>query len=239
MVVAVMASIGGLVLLAIGGLRGDVQSDVSVYEMRVLHDAIESFRRDTGYYPKQGPFALTTDGGVVDVTNAAHWPAFLASATSAERQNWFYHPANFYQLVLAQSPLNGTGHSLETFRPQAGRGWRGPYLKDGAAGTVVGDAGQYVPGSHAHTPASWSPGDWSGVGGTSVENMIFVCDAQMGKPGDFPVRQLGEAIGYAEFGRPYLYFLDGNTAWLVGMGPDRTYQGGTAVSDDVVLYIAE
>ncbi len=61
----------------------------------------------------------------------------------------------------------------------------------------------------------------------------------MGKPDNFPVRQLGEAVGYAEFGRPYLYFLAGNSTWLVGMGPDRTYQGGTAVSDDVVLYIAE
>ena len=238
-VVAVVAVIGGLVVLALGGLRGKVQADVSGYEMRAMHDAIKAFRRDTGYYPKQGPFALTADGGQVDPTNASHWPSFLAAATSVQRTNWFLHPGNFYQLVLAQSPLNGTGHVLETFRPQTGRGWRGPYLKDGAAGTVAGDAGQYDPASHAHTPASWNPGDWNGVGGTSVANMIFVCDAQMGKPGDFPVRQLGEVTGYAEFGRPYFYFLSGSAAWLVGMGPDRTYQGGSAASDDVVLYISE
>jgi len=238
-VVAVVAVIGGLVVLAIGGLRAKVQTDVSVYEMRSLHDAIKAFRRDTGYFPKQGPFALTTDGGLIDTTNAAHWPSFLSAASSSDRKNWFLHPGNFYQLVLAQSPLNGTGHVLETFRPQTSRGWRGPYLKDGAAGTVAGDAGQYDPASHAHTPASWNPGDWNGVGGTSVANMIFVCDAQMGKPGDFPVRQFGEVTGYAEFGRPYFYFLSGSAVWLVGMGPDRIYQGGTVASDDVVLYIAE
>ena len=249
MVVAIMATIGGMVFLSVSGLSDDVESEASVREMRTLHDAIKAFRRDTGYYPKQGPFALTSDGGAVDVNNSAHWPWFLESATSTQRQDWFHHPANFYQLVLAQSPLNGTGHVLETFRPQTGRGWRGPYLKDGVA--VVGHAGQYDPASHAHTPADWSPTDWNGVGGTSiVQSLVYVCDAEISQTGDFPVMLRAELLKdledppvpyeyFAKYGRPYFYFLSGSAAWLVGMGPDRTYQGGTAASDDVVLYIAE
>jgi hypothetical protein len=42
-----------------------------------------------------------------------------------------------------------------------------------------------------------------------------------------------------KWGRPYLYFHDADTRWLVSMGPNGEYDGLAAGSDDLELYITE
>jgi prepilin-type N-terminal cleavage/methylation domain-containing protein len=238
-VVSIIAIIGGLVIFSMGDVRQSVQQRASSYEIRTLHDAIKAFRRDTGYYPKQGPFALTIDGGEIDAANAAHWPNFLSLASTTERQDWFYHPANFYQLILPESPLQGSTHTLSNFRPSTGRGWRGPYIKDGAVRLAVGESAVFNPNTDSHTPSNWSQGSWNGVGATNATNIPVICDAQMGQTVLFKIRQFNELTTLSEYGRPYMYFIATNSVWLVGMGPDREYQGGTSASDDLVLYLSE
>ena len=126
MVVSLLAIVGGAIVYSMTGIRSKVAEDLSNAEVSTVYEAIKKFRRDTGYYPKQGPFALTSFGGEIDPGNADHWPAFCRTKKFRRADQRFNHPANFYQLVLGKSPLESTGHALESFSIQTGRGWRGP-----------------------------------------------------------------------------------------------------------------
>ncbi len=247
MVASLLAMVGGAIIFSLGNAREGVSEDLSDYEIRTIHDSIRKFKRDTGFYPKQGPFALTSNGGVIDPANASHWPAFLASASTAERTNWFNHPANFYQLIMADSPLQSTGHALESFNRQTGRGWRGPYIKDGVVRFVVGDAEEFDVTADAHTPANWTTSSWAGTGTPLVTDLVLLCDPFVGDTSAFPIREFGDedptsglhGTAISDFGRPYTYFISGTSIWLVGMGKDRQYQGGSATSDDQLVYLVE
>ena len=247
MVVSLLAIVGGAIIYSLGGVREKVSQDLSNYEVKTIHDAIRQFKQDTGYYPKQGPFALLANGGAIDPANADHWPPFLASATAVERTKWFNHPANFYQLVLVSSPLQNTGHALAGFNRQTSKGWRGPYLKDGVVRIIVGDAAEFDPVGNAHTPATWTSSTWNPMATPVVNNLVFVCDAFIGETSTIAVRQFGELDGASglygtpvtQFGRPYCYFESNASVWLVGMGADRIYQGGSASSDDELTYLVE
>ena len=76
-VVTLLALVGGAVIYSQGKVRKELGERLSDYESSTLHKALKQFRRDTGYYPKQGPFALLAQGGEIDPGNADHWPAFL------------------------------------------------------------------------------------------------------------------------------------------------------------------
>lgn len=247
MVVTLLSMVGGAIIYSLGNVREEMGKDLSDYESSTLHKALKQFRRDTGYYPKQGPFALLAQGGKIDPANSDHWPVFLSDKSSADRTAWFNHPANFYQLILADSPLKSTDHSLKSFNIQTGRGWRGPYIKDGVVSIIVGDAEEYDPVADAHTPNNWTNSSWNAGGTPRVTDLVLLCDPFMGETSNFPVRQFGdkdEATGLhgtsvGEFGRPYLYFQSDSAVWIVGMGTDRTYQGGIASSDDELVYLVE
>ena len=249
MVVALLSLVGGAIIYSLGNVREKIGERLSDYESSTLYKALKRFHRDTGYYPKQGPFALESPGGPgrIDPSDTDHWPAFLADKSAAERTAWFNHPANFYQLVLAESPLKSTGHVLESFSIQTGRGWQGPYIKDGVVRIIVGDAEEYDPVADAHTPNNWTNSSWNAGGTPRVTDLVLLCDPFMGETSNFPVRQFGdkdEATGLhgtsvGEFGRPYLYFQSDSAVWIVGMGTDRTYQGGIASSDDELVYLVE
>ena len=247
MVVTLLSLVGGAIIYSLGNVREEMGKDLSDYESSTLHKALKQFRRDTGYYPKQGPLALLAQGGEIDPANSDHWPVFLSDKSSADRIAWFNHPANFYQLILRDSPLNSTGHSLESFNIQTGRGWRGPYIKEGVGSIIVGDAEEYDPVADAHTPNNWTNSSWNAGGTPRVTDLVLLCDPFMGKTSSFPVRQFGEkdeatglhGTSVGEFGRPYLYFQSDSAVWIVGMGTDRTYQGGIPSSDDELVYLVE
>ena len=247
MVVSLLAIVGGAIVYSMTGIRSKVAEDLSNAEVSTVYEAIKRFRGDTGYYPKQGPFALTSLGGEIDPEIAAHWPAFLSDKNSTQRTKWFNHPANFYQLVLSDSPLKSTGHALESFSIQTGLGWRGPYIKDGVVSLVVGDAEEYDPVVDAHTPNSWLNSSWNGEGTPLVTDLVLLCDPFIGETDNFPVRKFGDkdvvtglhGTAFPGFGRPYMYFPTDSAVWIVGMGADRAYQGGIASSDDQLVYLVE
>lgn len=205
-------------------------------EMVRIASAIKLFKQDTGYYPKQGPFDLDT-AAPAGAISLASLPV-EAGLTDPERTRWFYSPANFYQLTRNASPLATTGHVLEDWSPDTGRGWRGPYLKGFSDGFVDIRAG-INDGTAAGNPGG------NPLAGDDIPDVIGIAD---------PFQFLPEAVGagtlldWAEiprlpgprdfeketWGRPYLLFGLDTQPWLVSMGADGAYGPG---GDDVVLDI--
>lgn len=80
------------------------------HEMQQIRQAVLQFREDTGYFPRQGPFASL----------ASQAPAAWDSVPELLRH------ADVDQLV--ENPLEGTSHPLADWNADTARGWRGPYL---------------------------------------------------------------------------------------------------------------
>ncbi len=226
-------------------------------EMQEIAQAIRQFRQDTGYYPKTGPFALVDDGGEVAL---ADLPAH-AGTSDTEKTAWFYSPANFSQLGGAESvkdsvnPLSGTGHQLEEWDTETGRGWRGPYLKGFAEG-YVNISDDLNDGSSAGDSAG-SPLET--VDATEVPNIPGLADPFEWRP-DSSTGYLAwssEVDGETRdsWGRPYLLFGLDKADVVVGPGSDGIYgtsddekvsgpvllsfgsDGKYATDDDIILEI--
>lgn len=239
-VVLVLAVIAGGVIFNLTGTQINTIEKISRGEIATIASAIEAFKRDTGYFPKDGPFDLTTNGGTIDPDDADHWPDFLSSASASERTDWFNHPANFYQLTFRTSPLESTGHKLAEMQISSGRGWNGPYIKD--AGEFV-SAGTFNPVTHSHTPKTWTDETWDPTSGTIIEKIPAVFDPNDQTVGIFAV-ELTNGATPNSWGRPYFYFLSGNSCWLVSLGKNGIYEGGVNEGtangkDDVVHYVTK
>jgi len=152
-VVAILAIVGGGVIVALAGVQGDAEMTVARAEMEQVREAIARFRADTGELPKHGPFALVDEGGKIDPADPDHWPEALAGANATERTEWFEHPANLYQLFEHRGDadnlllvagcferiLDPGADPNQTWNAATGRGYRGPYLgRDGAARAIDG-----------------------------------------------------------------------------------------------------
>ena len=248
-VVAILAIIAGGLIVNLSGILDSTSEDLSGSELTTLREALGSFRRDTGFLPGQGPFALLGDhdAAVIDPADPAHWPVYLSTATAAEREAWFRSPANFYMLYV--NPLENTGHPLAVWDRSARRGWRGPYLRrdgegfvrvrDGLASTGIGS-----PASGSALPAMPSVAD--------VFTHQPLADGTYGFSSTF-VDEI-----HNRWGRPYLlldtvhpdpmsvtaeerrqYVRD--RARLVGLGANGTYNdtdGDLAdTGDDLILHL--
>jgi len=202
-------------------------------EMQNIAKAIRRFKADTGYYPKTGPFSLVGSGGAVTY---ASLPSH-AGSNNVERDLWFYSPANFYQLLAETSPLP-VGDPLETWNPETGRGWRGPYIKGFLDGYVdirdgINDGTPH--GNEAGSPVGTldnNVGDVDGiadpfehravsVGGNGLLDWSAVAG---GKERDF-------------WGRPYLCFFYDTRPKLISMGANGTYNDPPGKEDNVELNI--
>lgn len=227
-VVAILATVAFVAAGRMGGLQQQTSEQLVHTEMQEIATAIRRFKQDTGYYPKTGPFGLVGPGfgPITDAVLSSQKPH--AGANPTNRARWFYSPANFYQLV--SNPLSGTGHQLENWNPETGRGWRGPYLQGFRDGFVdIGD------GINDGTPAGSPGGD--PLTGSTAPDVDGIADTFEHKPENNRLLGWSAAAGGTKqrtsWGRPYLLFdLDGHPR-LVSMGPDGTY--GT--DDDIILNI--
>lgn len=209
-VVTILAIISGVVVSALDNVQEESTISLTKSEMLRIKDAILTFKQDTGYLPRQGPFRLVLAGGSVPVP--------------PDGAVWFNSPANFSQLY--DNPLSGTGHALETWNRNTSRGWRGPYLTRGGEGLVdIGD------GLNAD-------GIGSPISGAVLKEIPGVADGFLARPvGSYLVWRTSKGgPPHDRWGRPYLLFdLDNTNARIVGMGQNLTYDNGGG--DDIVLYL--
>jgi len=229
-VVAVLVTLAGGAMLALGGVQNDAALQVSRAEMLEVKDALLRFRTDTGFLPRQGPFELAaSDGGPCSAGAVGGQAPLPAGKPPA----WFCSPVNFDPLYT--NPLAGTGHPLETWQPDTGRGFRGPYLTQHGEGLV--DAGDALLSDGAGDP----------VTGGLLSEMRGVSDPFIGDPvsnpgGTYLVwRTTPTGTPHTRWGRPYFMFdlddqgtSDTKEARIVGMGPNGQYdcdRGGAAGCD--------
>ena len=208
-VVGILSAVAGGAVLLIGPAEEQARSQLSLVEMSRLRDALIQFHKDTGYLPKQGPFALTSEGGSVPIPG--------------EGATWFYHPANFEQLY--DNPLAGTGHALETWNPDTERGWRGPYISSFGEGYVdIGD--DLLP------DGSGNPDE-----GNILPEVRSIADPFIAAPSGnyFVWRFQSGDTPTSQWGRPYLLIDadDEANARVIGLGSNRQYDAGAA--DDYVF----
>jgi hypothetical protein len=202
--------------------------------MSRIHEAALRFRRDTGHWPRRGPFALVADGGRIDPDEDAHWPP-EAPASSTDRAAWFRSPANFYQLYEGraapsfQVALDVVAGPGKVFNPETGRGYLGPYLSRAGEGFVYVGLGLGTNGDG--DPAS---GDLVQVPGVADPfeapappgNLFHWTSTTLAVPADVEPSALG---------RPYLLFTVQPTSGELGprivcFGPNGAYD-----SDDLGL----
>lgn len=236
-VIVVLAALGGAAVVAAGDRRDDALRQVAQMEMQKIKQALLQFRRDTGYLPGQGPFALVN----LDTTDNLDGSCTFASSSvggvrrlSVPSDFWFASPANFSQLYVA--PAMCTNHPqaalVQPWQPATGRGWRGPYLSAQGEGLV--DAGDTLQGNGSGSPVSGSPlPNLPGVADPFVmlpvkNNSDTACEDS--DPDSACLLDWRSASGesrHARWGRPYLMFDLGipARARLVSMGPDGHYDG--------------
>lgn len=249
-IVAVLIGVATLVSRGLEGTYDDATAQLAQAEMRQVADALRQFREDTGYYPKQGVFDLSSAGGSVDSSG-------FPGSSVGEREAWFYSPANLMQLI--QQPEASGGTPILAWDPEAGRGWRGPYLRfeglvdvgdnlqpDGTGDPVVVDTLHYVHIPGIGDPFSREPATPdTGTGCDEVAgNTNCVLDWRaIQDDGSAPLTNAESAL--ADFGRPYLYFFDTDVPTnvpactgvpcLLSTGPNGLYDAGD--NDDLVVVV--
>ena len=130
-----MATLAGAVIVSVADTSANVQVDLVDVDLTAVRDAVRQFRRDTGYLPKTGPFALEADGGaILDPVS----PVSLGFSSAEAWREWFRSPANLSQLIQRPDLSSDFDH-LETWDFQSKRGWNGPYLSGRLGSVVVGD----------------------------------------------------------------------------------------------------
>lgn len=204
----------------------ETKEELARVQLAELANAIQRFRQDTGYYPREGPFALDTAGGAI-------------AAATVPSAAWFQSPANLWQLV--EQPVMLATHAqafLANWDPATRRGWHGPYLRRGVGGTFYADIGDNLqavgsgdptlgnalidvpalPAPRARPPVE--PGGYATCA-SAPTNAACLLDYRA---------QPGATDSLNAAGRPLLFILDGDDTRVVHFGADGRY-GGPNVSD--------
>ncbi|MCG8428273.1 MAG: prepilin-type N-terminal cleavage/methylation domain-containing protein [Chromatiales bacterium] len=223
-IITLLAAIAAIASGTMYRVAETANDQLVIAEMQEIAKAIRQFKQDTGYYPKQGPFDLEGSGSIP----LSNLPSYAGSSDAAKRR-WFYSPANHYQITGSQSPLLGTDHLLESWMPESGRGWRGPYLTGFAEGYL--DIRDGINGG---------TGAGDPLDGTNIENVDGIADpfehrTEKVSSGDTLLDWSREVDGRERevWGRPYLVFGLDDSPWIVSMGPDGEFN----TADDITLSI--
>lgn len=249
-VVAILVAVAFIASSTFRNVDSDTQANLVRAEMLEVANAIKQFRSDTGYYPKEGIFDSTVNGGQVDISASSGFPG----SNDSERNDWFESPANLMQLI--QEPQSSSG-SVLPWNASIGRGWRGPYLQR----ELLVDVGDNLQPDGQGDPAS--------VTANHLENMYGIGDPFEKSPvtpgsGSFCFEAVANGSCLFDwrvvandgdtddqdgdapmdsYGSPYLLFNDPSTPsyvtgcngppCLLSLGPDGLYAAGQ--EDDIVL----
>jgi hypothetical protein len=229
-------AVAGGVLLASDGTNEAAELALAQHELTRLQEAVLRFRRDTGYLPGRGPFALVADGGRIDPNIDSHWPE-SAPAAAADRAAWFRSPANFYQLFersnapALQVVLDVIAGPGQAYNTSTRRGYRGPYLRPQSEGHVLVGAAFGPDGSGDPTD-----GDLIRVPGTADP---FPFAAPDGTPFHWKRASMASEIA----GRPYLLFVlpGGLGPRILSFGPNGTYESDaqSIAGDDIAVSLGD
>ncbi len=133
-VTGVVASLAYLGVGLYQGVQERAEDNIARADLVQLAGALRQFRQDTGYYPGQGPFALSASATAESECAATDgilrgWAEPLVDAA---RDDWFASPANIAVLLVAPDicDLNPQSH-LARWNSDTQRGWHGPYLSPG------------------------------------------------------------------------------------------------------------
>ncbi|MEM1159539.1 MAG: prepilin-type N-terminal cleavage/methylation domain-containing protein [Pseudomonadota bacterium] len=234
-VLGIIAAVAGIGVQVYTGVNDDAEEALVRSEMRQIVSAIQRFRADTGYFPKQGPFDTTFDG--------------VASTDAGDGDDGTFDqsPANLRQLFepsFTEFDDAGTRvvRQIMEFDEDSGTGWNGPYVTELDAlrvnvGTNLQPSGTGFP--EQGTFSNGCPLDQAACGVRAIGDT-------------FAAQPIGDyfrwvnAGGNVEFdpnlGRPYYYF-SADTAvgvvqgcvvpCLVSAGPDGVYEAGDSDGDAV------
>lgn len=232
----------------------DTAQEVAQAEMVEIIKAIKRFKKDTGYYPRQGPFALSGDGiGQVDINSI---PTINSGEPDVNvvKTYWFNSPANFWQLYV--SPLKSTSVEIMPWSADTGKGWHGPYLQQRAEYVDIGNslsildnndpgldpAPQYgITSGFPVNENSGSVKDLYGIADPFINN-TYVVSSQIDEDenlldwhhlntlsSDYDIEQ----HHMTRYGAPYLLMSKEGQPRLISMGVDGVY-GGVNASDECV-----
>lgn len=233
-VVAILAATAFVATGTFSGVAEHAEERLVRAEMQQIVQALRQFKQDTGYYPKEGPFALGATAGQ-EVTDADLAAVTHSGGSAAERTRWFNSPANFYQLLVGPL-LSAHVQGLEQWNAETGRGWRGPYLSGFRDGFVdIGDDINPDQNGSAGNPATVAVSavpDVDGLadpfnqrpvagGGSEVDSTLL----------DWSSRARPNRTELSRWGNPYLLLTIDGVRTLVSMGPDGIYGN----DDDILL----
>lgn len=132
LVVAILATLAGLIISSLQGAETQATSNIALHELSQVREALLRFQHDTGFLPKCGPFALHPTDAVgsdplgrvrLDLPDSK-LPAEVRALSVADRIAWFVAGENLWQLYECSLPDSDPLALASTGR----RGWRGPYL---------------------------------------------------------------------------------------------------------------
>lgn len=244
-VVAILAATAFIATGSYLGVSEHANDQLVRSEMQEIAEAIRRFKQDTGYYPGEGPFALssvaadsTTDcPGMVLPDGGVDKDSLPVGADAA----WFVSPANFRQLF--ERPELCDNHpqaGLDTWDAESCRGWRGPYIQGFAEGFV--DIRDDI--NPDNNGANGSP-----LLGINIQDVWGIADPYEHRSESVAAGTLLDWSATPRFpdppgrrerqvwGRPYLVFNLNSSPWIVSMGPDSHYNQSAANSDDITLNI--
>lgn len=228
-VAAILVAVSFIAYSNYGNVVDEAKPKVAYAEMQEIAKALNRFKQDTGYYPKQGPFAFAS-------VDPASWPSVVPTA---DRADWFASPANFWQLfecprilsTNSQAWLGCSSTSAQSWNPSTGRGWRGPYLQRSGEGWVDVSSNLSSDGSGSPVPTS------------STTVRVRGAADPFGRAPDrtvFPWRSVYSATADSDqdlggLGGPYFVFgLNGSTkVRIVSMGLDGEYETYDTANDDL------
>ena len=226
-VVAVLAIVAGAMLWNLDGVEDRARTDIAKTDMMRIREAILQFRADTGYLPKQGPFALAADGGDVASTNVV--PADYAArfASPAHLGQLFGPPVTDVAEESKPIDLVNPATLIRPWNPDTGRGWKGPYLSRRGLSQVQIGVGMGLDGSGT------GPGDDAGG---LLSNIPAAPDPFLKAPRNAVYSWLRDAVVVDFEGRPY-FVLDllSESARVVCNGANGLFENGAG--DDLVLYL--